>query len=82
MYDIEFSQNAEKQFFKLNRKIQERIVSVLERIRVRPFPHVKKLIGCPYFRLRAGDYRIIMDIIEGKMVIIVLEVGHRKNIYK
>ncbi len=82
MYDIEFSKTAEKQLYKLEKDMQIRIISILERIKVRPYPHVKKLIGCPYFRLRAGDYRIILDIKEDKVLIYVIEVGHRKNIYK
>jgi mRNA interferase RelE/StbE len=82
MYDVEFSQAAEKQFFKLEKDVQQRIISALERIRIRPYPHVKKLVGSPYFRLRVGDYRVIMDINENKLIILVLEIGHRKNIYK
>jgi mRNA interferase RelE/StbE len=82
MYDVEFSQTAEKQLFKLEKAVQQRIISALERIRIRPYHHVKRLVGSPYFRLRVGDYRVIMDIIEKKLIILVLELGHRKNIYK
>lgn len=82
MYDIEFSKTAEKQFYKLEKNTQIRIISILERIRVRPYPYVKKLIGSPYFRLRAGDYRVILDIKEDKLLILVIEIGHRKQIYK
>ncbi|MDD5086545.1 MAG: type II toxin-antitoxin system RelE/ParE family toxin, partial [Candidatus Nanoarchaeia archaeon] len=59
-----------------------RIVSTLKRIRIRPYSHIKKLVGSNYFRLRVGDYRVILDIIENKLIIHVIEVGHRKNIYK
>jgi len=52
----------------------------LERIRIRPYPYVKKLVGSPYFRLRVGDYRVILDIKENELIIHVLELGHRKNI--
>lgn len=82
MFEVEFSQTAEKQLYKLNKDIQKRIISALERIRIRPYPYVKKLIGCPYFRLRIGDYRVILDIKEDKLIIFVLEIGHRRNIYK
>ena len=82
MYSIEFSQTAEKQLYKLERKIQVRIVSALERIRVRPYPHIKKLIGSPYFRLRVGGHRVILDIKEDRLIIFIIELGHRKNIYK
>lgn len=82
MFEVEFSQTAEKQLYKLDKDIQKRIISALERIRIRPYPYVKKLIGCPYFRLRIGDYRVILDIKEDRLIIFVLEVGHRRNIYK
>ena len=82
MYSIEFSQTAFRELNKLEKKIQVRIISTLERIRVRPYPHVKKLVGSPYFRLRVGEYRVILDIKEDRLIIFVIEVGHRKNIYK
>jgi mRNA interferase RelE/StbE len=82
MFRIEFSKTAQKQLYKLNKDIQIRIISTLKRIRIRPYPHVKKLVGCPHFRLRVGDYRIILDIQQDKLVIYALEIGHRKNIYK
>ncbi len=82
MYSIEFSQTAEKQLYKLERNVQARIISTLERIRVRPYPHVKKLVSSPYFRLRVGEYRVILDIKEDRLIIFVIEVGHRRNIYK
>ena len=82
MYYIEFTQTAERQFYKLEKEIQARIISTLERTRIRPHHYVKKLVGVPYFRLRAGDYRVILDIKNDKLIILVLEVGHRKKIYK
>ncbi|HLC96047.1 MAG TPA: type II toxin-antitoxin system RelE/ParE family toxin [Candidatus Nanoarchaeia archaeon] len=81
MYSIEFSETAEKQFNKLPKDIQIRIVSSLERIRIRPQKHVLRLVGSPYFRLRVGDYRIILDIRDDKLIILVIVVGHRRNIY-
>ena len=81
MYSIEFSQTAEKQLYKLERKVQIRIISTLERIRVRPYPHVKKLVGSPYFRLRVGEYRVILDVKEDRLIIFIMEMGHRRTIY-
>lgn len=81
MYHVEFSQQAEKQFSKLEKEIQCRIVSVLERISIRPFHFVKSLVGSPYYRLRVGDYRVILDIKQGKLTIFVIELGHRSKVY-
>lgn len=82
MYFIEFTQTAVKQLSKLEKQSRKRIVSTIERCRVRPYNHVKKLVDSPYFRLRVGDYRVIMDIRDSKLLIFVIEWGRRKEIYK
>ena len=81
-YEVTFSDFADKQLSKLPLEVQNRIISTIKRCRIRPHAHVKKLVGCPYFRLRVGDYRVIMDIIDNELIIYVIEVGHRKKIYK
>ena len=82
MYEIIFSDKAKSQFNKLEKNVQERIGSVLERIKLRPEHFLEKLIGEPGFKLRVGDYRIFLEIYNDKLVIFVIELGHRKNIYK
>lgn len=81
-YEIIFPDAALKQLKKLEKSDQERIISTLERIRIRPQSYVTKLIGDTGYRLRVGDHRIILDIYEGILVVLVLKIGHRKNIYK
>jgi len=81
MFSIEFSPTAKKQLAKLENQVQARVISVLERIQYRPFSFVIKLAGLPYYRLRVGDYRVLIEIDQKKQVILVAEVGHRKNIY-
>ncbi len=81
VYKIVFTKNAEKEFSKLNRILQQRIISTLERIRIRPEAYVVKLVGDPAFKLRVGDYRLLLDINQGKLIILVIKIGHRKNVY-
>ena len=80
-YEIIFSDAALKQLKKLEKNTQERIISTLERIRIRPQSYVTKLVGDSVYRLRVGDYRVILDIDEGVFVVLVIKVGHRKKIY-
>lgn len=80
-YEILFSDIALKQLKKLEKSMQERIISALEKIRIRPEAYITKLVGDSCYRLRAGDFRVIMDIDKGKMLILVLRIGHRKKIY-
>ena len=81
MYEIILSDKASKQFHKLEKSLQERIVSSLERIRIRPEVYVTKLVGDSAYKLRVGDYRILLDINNKKLIILVIKIGHRKNIY-
>jgi len=81
LYEIIFSIKAKKQLIKLERNTQERIISALEKIRIRPETFVTKLIGDQGYKLRVGDYRVIMDIEKNSLIILVIKVGHRKNIY-
>ena len=82
MYEIIISEKAFRQLSKLEKPIQTHILKALERIRIRPENYIKKLVGDPWYRLRVGDYRIILDINKNKLIIFVLKAGHRKNIYK
>lgn len=81
LYEIIFSLKAKKQLMKLEGNIQERIISSLERIRIRPEAFITKLVGDPGYKLRIGDYRVIMDIDKNNLIILVIKVGNRKNIY-
>lgn len=82
MYSLNYSESAKKQFKKLPRDIQQRLLSALERIRIRPEIFVERLIGIPYYKFRVGDYRIILDIEQNKLLILIIKIGHRKNVYK
>ncbi len=82
MYDIFYSESARKFIRKLPKQVQKRIISVIERARIRPEKHFERLVGKKTYRLRAGDYRIIADIHKKELYILVIKVGHRRNIYK
>ena len=82
MYTIKFTESSDKELKKLERDTQERIVKVLERIRIRPEDFVEKLVGEPGFKLRIGDYRIILDIDNKELIVLVIKIGNRRNIYK
>jgi len=82
MYSVEFSKKAEEQISKLPKEMQSRITDVLGRIKIRPHHFVKRIVGTDYFRLRVGKYRIILDIQNNKLIIYVIDLGLRGNIYK
>jgi len=81
-YDVKWTETSLDQLKKLDKAIAERIIDKVEKVSENPFKFVKKLKEFNLFRLRVGDYRVIMSIEKNKMIIFVLEVGHRKVIYR
>jgi len=82
MYRILFYNKAKNQLEKLPINIKERILNSLERIKIRPYHFIKRKQGTPYYIFRVGSYRLILDIKNNQLIIFVIEVGLRKNIYK
>lgn len=81
-YDVLFSDLALKQLRKLDQEIRQRIIATIERIRIRPDEYVRKLVGDDGYRLRVGNYRVILDVDKEKLIILVLRIGHRRNVYE
>lgn len=84
---VEITRTAEKQIQKLNRAAQESIVRFLrERIRLAENPRQwgKPLDGdkVGLWRYRVGDYRLICDIQDERITVLVIRVGHRKDVYR
>ncbi len=83
-YKVEITSTAERQLKKLPVSAREKIGLLLQALAQDPLPFgVKKLSGTEStYRLRVGDYRIIYDIEKRVLRILVLKVGHRKDIYR
>lgn len=84
MYSIEFAPKAEKAFRKLERNVQKALQEKIDTLIITPRGiNTKKLQGgYEMYRLRVGNYRIVYSIQDKKLIILVLHIGHRKDIYK
>ena len=88
IWRIEFQRNAVKQLGKLTKSDANRIVSFLtDRVAQDDNPRRTgaALQGSElgnFWRYRVGDYRIICDIQDQKLVVLVVEIGHRREIYR
>ena len=82
-YTAVLSKKAQKQFDKLSDKIAEPIFEAIMNLEENPRPiGYKKLKGRQGFRIRTGDYRIIYEIFDSELIIDVIALGHRKDIYE
>lgn len=88
VWQVELSNTARKQFLKLDPAVAKRLTKFLrERIAPLDDPRSvgKALLGSVlgnYWRYRVGDYRLVCEIQDGKLRIVVVEVGNRKEIYR
>lgn len=86
-YKVEFSEQGKKDLKKLDTSVQRLILKWIKKNLVDcedPRVHGKALIGNlkGYWRYRVGNYRVLCDIEDEKIIILVLEIGHRSEIYK
>jgi mRNA interferase RelE/StbE len=88
IWSIEFEKDAEKDLRKLDKPVQKRIVKFLrERVAVLENP---RSIGAAlsgstlgeYWKYRVGDYRIIVDIQDRRLCVLVVAVGNRREVYR
>jgi mRNA interferase RelE/StbE len=83
-YEIEITRTAEKQLKRLERPDQERVVRAILTLAGEPFPRgSRKLSGYEdVYRIRVGHFRVIYSVSGTTLIIIILKIGHRKDIYR
>ena len=83
MYNITFKRSTVKELKKIPQNEQIKILKAINSLSENPHPNGhKKLIGGDIaFRIRIGNYRVIYNVYENELVIEVIRIGHRKNIY-
>jgi mRNA interferase RelE/StbE len=85
-WTLSYEQAARKQLRKLDRQAGARILAALETIRdgSNPRERGKAMAGkyAGHWRYRIGDYRVICRIEDGRMVIVVIAIGHRREVYR
>lgn len=83
-YTVAFSKQSEKQFKALTKQVQSRLKPKIDALADNPRPHrVEKMEGADgLYRIRVGDYRIIYQIRDDVLLVLLLKIGDRKEIYR
>ncbi len=85
MYTVQLSNRATKELKKVRKEVAKRIIESLELLAVNPYAEVlnfKKLkTNASLFRIRIGDYRVIYEIKADLLIVLVVRVGLRKDVY-
>ncbi len=83
-YRIEYAKGVDKDFRKIPTKAADRIAGAIDKLALEPRPAGSvKLVGFDIeYRIRVGDYRVIYQIHDSILIVLVIEIGHRKDIYR
>jgi mRNA interferase RelE/StbE len=83
-YQIEFTSSAAKAFGKLTDDVRQRLADTIDALADDPRPPgVEKLRGSESaYRVRVGDYRILYVIVDRALIVTVIKVGHRRDVYR
>ena len=82
-YEIKIRKKAQKSLKQIPPPFRSNIIEKIRQLAENPFPNqCKKLTGREAWRIRIGNYRVIYEIYKTELIIIILVIGHRKNIYK
>jgi len=83
-YEVRFAPAAERQFSKLPRTDQARLTVVIDKLHGNPRPQgVEKLSGEEdLWRIRVGDFRVIYEITDRVLLILIVKIGHRREVYR
>ena len=80
---IEILRVAQKQLAKIDRASQQRIIDGIRSLTEDPRPFgCKKLSGRPAWRIRIGPYRVIYEIHDDRLLVLVVAIGDRKDVYR
>ncbi|MEX0862474.1 type II toxin-antitoxin system RelE/ParE family toxin [Nitrosopumilus sp.] len=81
-WQVIWSEKSVKQLEKIEKKYAQRIYDAVLDCTQDPFKSVTRLTNSPFYRLRVGNYRVILDLQQNRAIIFVIEADHRGRVYK
>ncbi|MBA2687452.1 MAG: type II toxin-antitoxin system RelE/ParE family toxin [Gemmatimonadaceae bacterium] len=83
-YEVTFANSAARALKKIDPEFQRRIFRRIDALALDPRPHDVKQLSAPerLFRVRVNDYRIIYQIKDEILIVLVVSIGHRREVYR
>ncbi|MDP3009183.1 MAG: type II toxin-antitoxin system RelE/ParE family toxin [Methylococcales bacterium] len=82
-FSLSIKHRAQKMLAKIPANKQQKIIAAIYELADIPFPSgCKKLTGREAWRIRVGDYRVIYEVENERLTIFIIEIGHRREIYR
>ncbi len=81
-FRVEFADLAAERFKKIPQKVQDQVARNLRQVAENPRRHLVRIMGVDAFRVRVGDYRVILDVKWPEEILHILTIGHRSKVYR
>ena len=82
-YSLEFAKSVRKDLRKIGKRDASRILKAIDRLETNPRPPTcKKLTDRELYRIRIGNYRVVYEIFDLRLVIMIVKIGDRKDAYR
>jgi len=83
-YSIRFTPRTLRDFAAFDRATQQRLQRRIDRLAQNPYPAGGKKLQAeePFYRIRVGDYRVIYQVEPQELLVVVVKIGHRKEVYR
>jgi mRNA interferase RelE/StbE len=82
-YEVEFARSAQKELNKLPKQTSLRIAKAIDKLSIDPRKgNVRPMVGTKSWRMRVGDYRVVYDIFDNRLTILIIRIRHRKEVYR
>jgi len=82
-WELVIERRAQKALARIEKRDRDRIAKAIRALAQEPRPSgAKKLAGRDAYRVRVGDYRVLYEIDGDRLVVLVVDVGHRRAIYR
>ena len=82
-YTVEFAPSAARELQKLERRVQTRLATAIDALALNFRPQgAAKLTGTEAWRIRVDDYRVLYEIKDRTLVVLILRIAHRREVYR
>ncbi|HEY0734429.1 MAG TPA: type II toxin-antitoxin system RelE/ParE family toxin [Herpetosiphonaceae bacterium] len=83
MYSVKITRNAQKELGRLPTSDYERVLTAIQALAAAPRPRgCKKLEDSDFWRIRIGQYRVIYEIRDKELIVVVIKLGNRRDVYR
>ena len=82
VWTVIYSSKAEKDLDILGAELAKKIIILMDEIVMNPYKLLEKMTNSPYYKFRIGAYRGIVNIVNDKLILQVVKIKHRSQVYK